>query len=124
MEENIALLEVKLKERRELFDKRSTLSLFISVSNSISKIENLLSILQQQRANKDGENTEDSKTIISNKTKEREEEESSNIIERIASEFNQLKYFVSRISTFPFASNIEPVHSIMTYTNFSEDIVH
>jgi len=102
LEESIRRIENKLLERRDLFDKRATLELFINVSISISKIEKLLLIPGSNEEQKK-HGTDQSVSIIL-----KGDEGSSNLIERVASEFNHLKYYVTKGKNFPFVKNMEP----------------
>ena len=83
-------------------EKKATLQLFVNVSDSIKKIEKLLNI-------------ETTSTVTNNSTVtlvlDKYTEESSNLIERIASEFNQLKFYVSKGKQLNFVKNMEPVNT-------------
>jgi hypothetical protein len=85
-----------LQERHDLLQKKATLQLFVNVSESIKKIEKLLNIETTGSS---------SNTLVLDKYTE----ESSNLIERIASEFNQLKFYVSKGKHLLFVKNMEPV---------------
>eukprot|EP01114_Cavostelium_apophysatum_P023937 TRINITY_DN9192_c0_g1_i1.p1 TRINITY_DN9192_c0_g1~~TRINITY_DN9192_c0_g1_i1.p1 ORF type:complete len:750 (+),score=180.22 TRINITY_DN9192_c0_g1_i1:104-2353(+) len=98
LDDSINAIESKLKERREIFDKKACLELFINVAKSIAKIEKLL-----RMDDSTGADHSDGLQVLL-----RGDEQTSNLIERVASEFNYLNFYVSRGKTFPFVRNMEP----------------
>jgi hypothetical protein len=92
-------VESKLKERREVLEKKATLQLCVNVASSIRKIEKLLDV--------DSLNFSAHTAVVT-----KYDEETSNLIERVASEFNQLKYYVSKGKNLPFVKNMESVSMI------------
>ena len=95
-------LSNKLQERRDLFDKKACLVLFLNVSQSVNKIEKLLNINPTQHLHPP--DLQNSSVDILMK----DDESTSNLIERVASELNQLKFYVSRGKTLPFVKKMEP----------------
>jgi len=79
----------KMARKRQLEEKRQCLTLFLDVYQTICKIEALLRVGEadpiQFRAS---------------------DEDTSNLIQRVANDFNQLKYYVSRTKQFPFVQNL------------------
>jgi len=90
-------LESKLKERREVETKKANLQLFINFSKSVSKIEKLL---KDHSAGAE---------IYSDVLTKENDEETGNLIERVANEFNQLKFYVSKGKNYPFVKNMMKV---------------
>lgn len=79
----VSTLQNKLEEQRSLQEKRNILLLFVNISDSITKIERLLQITSLETP---------SLAILTFSSNE----ESSNLIERVATEFNQLRYYVEK----------------------------
>ena len=97
-----------MKEQSDLLQKKGTLQLFVSISTSIKKIEKLLQIESEAttvKYNSTGTIKIDKNSVT--KVLTQYNEETSNLIERVASEFNQLKYNVSKGKHLLFVKNME-----------------
>ncbi|KAJ3400050.1 Conserved oligomeric Golgi complex subunit 2, partial [Chytridiales sp. JEL 0842] len=87
-------LEAKLDNRRLLRQKKATLQLLLSVHESVGKLESLLGI------------SDDSEPPSSDLTSARELGDAK-VLERIAIEYNQLRYLTSRVEKGPFIDTID-----------------
>ena len=122
--DEIVQLEDKLTIRKELQQKRNYLVLFLNIHKTVCKIESLLQVkkspMQEDGENEDineenGEANEEINKKNSNKIEKKEKnnlfeesnEDTSNLIQRVANDFNQLKYYVSKTKQFPFVKNIQ-----------------
>lgn len=79
----------KLSRKRQLEEKRHCLTLFLDIHGIVCKIEALLRV---------GEENPVRFTTS--------DEDTSNLIQRVANDFNQLKYYVSRTKDLPFVKNL------------------
>jgi len=107
MQESISILESKLSERKDLLEKKNILFLFISVSQSISRIEKLLHIEQMDPYEQHSKVSPPIQNEVLSSLNECRGAEIINLIERVANEFNQLKFFVSKGCHLPFISKQE-----------------
>ncbi|TPX32873.1 hypothetical protein SmJEL517_g04076 [Synchytrium microbalum] len=91
-------LEAQLRTRAHIREKKAILHLLLSIHESVSKVEELLGISNQDASYTppSGENGAD---VLAN--------DDGKLIERVAIEFNQLQFFVTRGSNLPYVSNIE-----------------
>ena len=83
--------EAKLEQKKELKEKKKLLQLFAAIHQIICKIESLLFVSGEEHA----------QTVQINS------EESSNLIQRVANDFNQLKYYVSCCAQQPFTVSMQ-----------------
>merc|ERR1712137_100640 len=79
----------KMARKRQLEEKRQCLTLFLDVYQTICKIEALLRVGEADPIQFSAS-----------------DEDTSNLIQRVANDFNQLKYYVSRTKDFPFVQNL------------------
>lgn len=89
IQDEIQDLEDKIAQRSELQQKKHYLTLFLDIHQIICKIEALLRVGEANPV----------KFINS-------DEDTSNLIQRVANDFNQLKYYVSKTKEFPFVKNM------------------
>ncbi|KAF9194333.1 Conserved oligomeric Golgi complex subunit 2 [Haplosporangium sp. Z 11] len=90
----IESLEQKLEHRAEIREKKASLQLLLNISESVAKVEGLLQI------------SGTSETSVG----QRESNESISVVkrlERVAIEYNQMQYLVSKGANLPFVSNID-----------------
>ncbi|KAI8800635.1 oligomeric golgi complex component, COG2-domain-containing protein [Cladochytrium replicatum] len=92
-------LESKLEKRASIREKKGVLQLFISIHESVGKIEELLEISSSRRRN--------GFDPVTNSEMEDESLNDGKLIERVAIEYNQLQYLVSKGKDLPFVTNIE-----------------
>eukprot|EP01102_Stenamoeba_stenopodia_P000504 TRINITY_DN10491_c0_g1_i1.p1 TRINITY_DN10491_c0_g1~~TRINITY_DN10491_c0_g1_i1.p1 ORF type:complete len:777 (-),score=153.84 TRINITY_DN10491_c0_g1_i1:104-2434(-) len=96
----VIFLQNKLQEKRDIERKKATLQLFMNIDKTVRKIEKLLELegdaylFNQQR--------NDTKPFLL-----KADEETSNLIQRAANDFNQLKFYVSSGKDFLFVKNME-----------------
>ncbi|KAI1300543.1 Conserved oligomeric Golgi complex subunit 2 [Mortierella claussenii] len=86
-------LEQKLQHRAEIRDKKTGLQLLLNISESVAKVEGLLHISGTSEASsglRDGESISVAKRL-----------------ERVAIEYNQMQYLVSKGAGLPFVNNID-----------------
>ncbi|PRP86900.1 component of oligomeric golgi complex 2-like [Planoprotostelium fungivorum] len=95
LSERIKAFEFKMDERRQVLEKKSILELCIEVSRSMRQIERLM--------RGTGEDNEEAFSVMLST----DTETSSNLIERVASEFNQLKYHATKGKHLPFVKKQE-----------------
>src|SRR5690606_9564673 len=88
----------KLNERANIQNKKQCLQAFVSIHESVSKIEALLQIPVDE-----SHKSEKIAAILF-----RADEETSKLIQRVANECNQLKFYVSKWSSYPFVRKMEP----------------
>lgn len=87
--DEIQELEEKIAQKSELQQKKHYLTLFLDIHQIICKIEALLRV---------GE--------VNPVQFQNSDEDTSNLIQRVANDFNQLKYYVSKTKQFPFVKNL------------------
>lgn len=85
----ISEVENKLDEKRHAARKQAALQLMVNTSKTLAKIERLL------------QGGEGGAVVVL-----RADEESSNLIERVASDFNQLRFYVSKGKGVPFIEGL------------------
>eukprot|EP01103_Thecamoeba_quadrilineata_P014438 TRINITY_DN4313_c0_g1_i1.p1 TRINITY_DN4313_c0_g1~~TRINITY_DN4313_c0_g1_i1.p1 ORF type:complete len:797 (+),score=180.98 TRINITY_DN4313_c0_g1_i1:25-2415(+) len=95
--ESVIFLREKLNEKRELAKKKACLQLFLNVNETLQKIENL-QLHQSSQSSIEEENEAVGNT----------HEATSNLIQRAANDFNQLLFYVSKTSEFPFTKLLIP----------------
>eukprot|EP01117_Protostelium_nocturnum_P016788 TRINITY_DN6713_c0_g2_i1.p1 TRINITY_DN6713_c0_g2~~TRINITY_DN6713_c0_g2_i1.p1 ORF type:complete len:764 (+),score=261.09 TRINITY_DN6713_c0_g2_i1:76-2367(+) len=102
LDERISTFESKMKEKRNVQSKKSVLILCLEVARSIAQIERLMRGKEGGENREEGEKEEAFGLALSG-----DDEQSSSLIERVATEFNQLKYYVSKGKDLPFVKKQE-----------------
>ncbi|KAG0243145.1 Conserved oligomeric Golgi complex subunit 2 [Actinomortierella wolfii] len=95
-------LQQKLARRAEIREKKQSLQLLLNISESVAKVESLLRISSSGAsggADGDGSGLPDDEQQESISTAKR--------LERVASEYNQMQYLVSKGAGLPFVTNID-----------------
>ncbi|TPX37876.1 hypothetical protein SeLEV6574_g07840 [Synchytrium endobioticum] len=112
LQQVISQLETQLKARSHIREKKATVHLLLSIHESFSKVEELLGIASTTPINGPTSDLTISNTpshldsqILAQDTFANDTD--GKLIERVAIEFNQLQYFVSRGANLPYVSNIE-----------------
>eukprot|EP01135_Chromosphaera_perkinsii_P001284 Nk52_evm11s164 gene=Nk52_evmTU11s164 len=114
----IGELESNLNVRSEIREKKQCLQLFLNISLSVRKIESLLNIQSEDNLH---EKSEEEVLKGDQTLKDRNEAarkrysslsgessvDSTQLIERVASEFNQLQYYVFSGKDYPFVQKIQ-----------------
>lgn len=102
MDSEIEELESRLKKRVEIRDQRTMLQRFLNISASVDKIEKLLAggtyLGENFGEQTDGAPVESDSLTTSGR----------GLIERVASEFNQLHFYVTQCQRAPFLDKIKP----------------
>ncbi|KAJ3123098.1 Conserved oligomeric Golgi complex subunit 2 [Nowakowskiella sp. JEL0407] len=91
----ISELDEKLEKRGSIREKKACLLLFLGIHESVSKIEEMLNITHHG-----------DESFTSDETMDPPQDDGK-LIERVAIEYNQLQFLVSRGKDTPFVSNIE-----------------
>ena len=101
-------IESLLEERKLVVKKKETLELFVSVNQSISKIEKLLE-LDPEKSEIQPENSKASNKLfhLFSQDQRNSIQTGASLVERVSNEFNQLRYFVSKGRNFPFVVNMQ-----------------
>lgn len=89
VDSSILEMEGRLEEKRAVTRKKETLQLFVNTAKTLAKIEKLLHIGDAEE-----------KLVL------RADEETSNLIERVASDFNQVRFYASKGTGLPFFEQI------------------
>ncbi|PIK60157.1 putative conserved oligomeric Golgi complex subunit 2 [Apostichopus japonicus] len=97
MDGAIEIVEKKMEERKQIGEKKALLQRLINIEKSVEKMELILKI---GRADADSE----------------EVELTGQQIERVASEFNQLQYYVTQSKGLPLVEKIRPRIASITVT--------
>eukprot|EP01091_Cochliopodium_minus_P003167 TRINITY_DN13002_c0_g1_i1.p1 TRINITY_DN13002_c0_g1~~TRINITY_DN13002_c0_g1_i1.p1 ORF type:complete len:284 (-),score=86.15 TRINITY_DN13002_c0_g1_i1:55-906(-) len=113
IEGNVLDTESLLEERRYVVKKKETLELFVNFNESLNKIEKLLDI-DSEKQNLQNINKQ-SKTNIFARMINGEQSNKNNsidfqgasLIERVSSEFNQLKFYLSKGKNLPFVMKMQ-----------------
>ncbi|KJE98244.1 hypothetical protein CAOG_08237 [Capsaspora owczarzaki ATCC 30864] len=108
VEDSVMTVQAKLDQRAAVREKKATLTLFINVSASLEKIEKLLAPSSSTAASAlaaPGAPVDESTAAITASTR---------LIERVASEFNQLQFYVSQGRDLPFIQNLHSRISFVT----------
>ncbi|KAG0212364.1 Conserved oligomeric Golgi complex subunit 2, partial [Mortierella sp. GBA30] len=87
-------LEQKLEHRAEIREKKASLQLLLNISESVAKVEGLLQI--SGGSNSSAGQRESSESISVSKR-----------LERVAIEYNQMQYLVSKGASLPFVTNMD-----------------
>lgn len=116
MQATVENLQSKLEKRAQLREKKSLLQLFLSIHESVGKVEALIGI-ESMAGSMDRPGT-DQETAVPNAVDGAEGEVSAagekgpqldiKMMERVAIEFNQLQFLVNRGKGLPFVQNLEP----------------
>lgn len=93
----ISEVENKLDEKRHAARKQAALQLMVNTSKTLAKIERLLHL--QGAGGAEGGGAVEAVVL-------RADEESSNLIERVASDFNQLRFYVAKGRGLPFVERV------------------
>lgn len=97
MDEAIEVVEKKMEERRQIGEKKALLQRLINIEKSVDKMELILKIGRTD-------------------TESEEVELTGQQIERVASEFNQLQYYVTQSKGLPLVEKIRPRIASITVT--------
>ena len=107
IEGNSLDIESLLEERKFVVKKKETLELFINFNDSLNKIEKLLEIDSDNKTNENKNNINIFAKMIKgehqNKNNNTIEFQGASLIERVSSEFNQLKFYLSKGNFFFFS---------------------
>ncbi|XP_022091249.1 conserved oligomeric Golgi complex subunit 2-like isoform X2 [Acanthaster planci] len=103
MDDAIRVVEEKMAARARLREKKAVLQRLINITKSVEKMESILKIAGSSTT-VDGEDGEDSIEL------------SGQQIERVASEFNQLQYYVTQSKGLPLVEKIRPRIAAITVT--------
>ncbi|CAO3569691.1 unnamed protein product [Mortierella alpina] len=87
-------LEQKLGHRAEIREKKACLQLLLNISESVSKVEGLLQISGGSASSAGSREGSESISV-------------SKRLERVAIEYNQMQYLVSKGANLPFVTNID-----------------
>ncbi|KAI9016767.1 hypothetical protein DFJ74DRAFT_242318 [Hyaloraphidium curvatum] len=99
-------LRTKLEKRTQLREKKSLLQLFLSIHESVGKVEALLGI--ESAAGSVDLSASDAPAAASDAPKKEPESELDlKLMERVAIEFNQLQFLVNRGKGLPFVQNLD-----------------
>ena len=100
-------LEGKLYEKRETANKKACLQLFINIDKTVRKIERLFDLEGEAYLS---DSLSNNRGVVSKQPfLLKADEETSNLIQRAANDFNQLKFYVSSGKDFLFVKNMERV---------------
>ncbi|KAF9344123.1 Conserved oligomeric Golgi complex subunit 2, partial [Mortierella sp. AD094] len=87
-------LEQKLQHRAEIREKKASLQLLLNISESVAKVEGLLHISSTSEAPAGLRGSSESISVAKR-------------LERVAIEYNQMQYLVSKGAGLPFVTNID-----------------
>ncbi|KAF9975885.1 Conserved oligomeric Golgi complex subunit 2 [Actinomortierella ambigua] len=96
----VETLKEKLVQRAEIREKKQSLQLLLNISESVSKVESLLRI---STSGSSGDGNEG----LSDNEQQQESISTAKRLERVASEYNQMQYLVSKGAGLPFVTNID-----------------
>ncbi|KAH3850726.1 conserved oligomeric Golgi complex subunit 2-like [Dreissena polymorpha] len=102
MDEAISLVEAKLRQRQQIKQSKACLQRLLNITQSVDKIERLLGINQPEGADN---NTHSSNGGLNGQ-----------LIERVATEFNKLQFYVTKCRGLPLVEQIRPRISNITTT--------
>ncbi|KAF9173929.1 Conserved oligomeric Golgi complex subunit 2 [Mortierella sp. AD011] len=94
LESVIESLEQKLQRRAEIREKKASLQLLLNISESVAKVEGLLRISSTSKASAGLRGSSESISVAKR-------------LERVAIEYNQMQYLVSKGAGLPFVTNID-----------------
>ncbi|KAF9996828.1 Conserved oligomeric Golgi complex subunit 2 [Entomortierella chlamydospora] len=94
LESVIESLEQKLQRRAEIREKKASLQLLLNISESVAKVEGLLQISSTSEASAELRGSSESISVAKR-------------LERVAIEYNQMQYLVSKGAGLPFVTNID-----------------
>ncbi|KAI8820382.1 oligomeric golgi complex component, COG2-domain-containing protein [Fimicolochytrium jonesii] len=93
LNDGISQLEEELENRAELREKKVYLQLFVNIHESLEKLDGLLKMSNEGHP-RDGDGNEEALA-------------EGKLIERVANEYTQLRYLISRASKTPFVQKID-----------------
>ncbi|KAG0278861.1 Conserved oligomeric Golgi complex subunit 2 [Linnemannia gamsii] len=94
LESVVGSLEQKLEHRAEIREKKASLQLLLNISESVGKVEGLLQISSGSEAASGLRDTNESISVAKR-------------LERVAIEYNQMQYLVTKGASLPFVTNID-----------------
>ncbi|XP_064599671.1 conserved oligomeric Golgi complex subunit 2-like isoform X1 [Liolophura sinensis] len=104
MDSAISAVEEKIKYRQHIKEKKSCLQRLVNITQSVEKIERLLKIQHTE----DGEDSPGRSHL------------SGQLIERVATEFNKLQFYVTKSRGLPLVEKIKPrIANITTTLQYS-----
>ncbi|KAK4374111.1 hypothetical protein RND71_004788 [Anisodus tanguticus] len=104
VEGSLAALQNRLKQRADAGEAREVLELLLDTFHAVSKVEKLIKELP--RGQSDLNNNDDNNVnYVESGSNLRETQ--SMLLERIASEMNRLKFYISHAKNMPFIENME-----------------
>ncbi|XP_071784531.1 conserved oligomeric Golgi complex subunit 2-like [Asterias amurensis] len=104
MDDAIHAVEEKMVARTRIREKKATLQRLINITKSVEKMESILKIAGSAGTEDEEEGDEESIEL------------SGQQIERVASEFNQLQYYVTQSKGLPLVEKIRPRIAAITVT--------
>ncbi|XP_041354010.1 conserved oligomeric Golgi complex subunit 2-like [Gigantopelta aegis] len=99
MDEAIAAVEEKLKHQQEIQNNKACLQRLLNITQSVEKIEHLLGIKTSSQS-----------------TSQSPGQLSGQLIERVATEFNKLQFYVTKSRGLPLVEKIKPRIAMITTT--------
>ncbi|KAG0300082.1 Conserved oligomeric Golgi complex subunit 2 [Linnemannia gamsii] len=94
LESVVGSLEQKLEHRAEIREKKASLQLLLNISESVGKVEGLLHISSGSEAASGLRDINESISVAKR-------------LERVAIEYNQMQYLVTKGASLPFVTNID-----------------
>ncbi|KAF9935028.1 Conserved oligomeric Golgi complex subunit 2 [Linnemannia zychae] len=94
LESVVENLEQKLKHRADIREKKASLQLLLNISESVAKVEGLLQISSGSEPASELREGNESISVAKR-------------LERVAIEYNQMQYLVSKGASLPFVTNID-----------------
>ncbi|OVA09504.1 COG complex component [Macleaya cordata] len=115
VESSLAALQNGLRQRAEASSAREVLELLLDTFHVVSKVEKLIKELPSVPTDwSNGDNASPENGSLSNGTSLQHAENDTNLretqsmlLERIASEMNRLKFYITHAQNFPFIENME-----------------
>ncbi|ESO93530.1 hypothetical protein LOTGIDRAFT_232605 [Lottia gigantea] len=108
MDEAIEIVEQKLKQQKDIQHKKACLQRLMNITESVEKIEKLLGIHSGLSDHSEGGVTPTTGQL------------SGQLIERVATEFNKLQFYVTKSRGLPLVEKIKPrIANITTTLQFS-----
>ncbi|KAJ8561148.1 hypothetical protein K7X08_027338 [Anisodus acutangulus] len=104
VEGSLAALQNRLKQRADAGETREVLELLLDTFHAVSKVEKLIKELPRGQSDL---NHNDDKNVNYVESGSNLRETQSMFLERIASEMNRLKFYISHAKNMPFIENME-----------------